>query len=189
MVSEFIHTQGLNEILQNCGVFCRPRMLPPLLFPASTAAWVRGWTDQCKFVEAMSARLCILTLASIHTTAATVANALFDPIARPRWISVLRYEIHQTLKSHGKLGDNMPVKSWLQHLEIMDSFILESQRFSPPILCKYDLTHYECCTKARKTDDRLSDTAEDSNDAHYLKGRNTHPKRNTNCMAWFPARL
>lgn len=89
-------------------------------------------------LEEMSARQCILTLASIHTTATTVANALFDIIAHPRWISVLRDEIEDTLKNYGELGQNMPVKSWLQHLEKMDSFILESQRLHPPILCEYD---------------------------------------------------
>ncbi|KAI0889376.1 cytochrome P450, partial [Annulohypoxylon maeteangense] len=85
-------------------------------------------------LEQMAARQCILTLASIHTTAATAANVLFDIIAHPEWVAVLRDEIDETLKTHGELGQNMPVKSWLQHLEKMDSFILESQRHNPPIL-------------------------------------------------------
>lgn len=84
----------------------------------------------------MAARQCILTLASIHTTATTAANVLFDIIAHPEWIDVLRDEIEDTINTHGKLGENMPIKSWLQHLEKMDSLILESQRFNPPILRK-----------------------------------------------------
>lgn len=87
-------------------------------------------------LEEMAARQCILTLASIHTTAMTVAYALFDIIAHSEWVAVLRDEIDEALKTHGELGQDMPVKQWLQHLEKMDSFILESQRHNPPILCK-----------------------------------------------------
>ncbi|PVI05734.1 cytochrome P450 [Periconia macrospinosa] len=85
-------------------------------------------------LDQMAARQCILTLASIHTTATTVANVLFDMIEYPEWFSVLRNEIDDTIKRHGELGQNMPIKTWLEYLEKMDSFILESQRMNPPIL-------------------------------------------------------
>jgi len=84
----------------------------------------------------MAARQCILTLASIHTTATTVANTLFDIIEHPEWIAVLREEIDETIGKYGEVGQGMPIKLWLQHLEKMDSFILESQRFNPAILCR-----------------------------------------------------
>ncbi|KAF1962419.1 cytochrome P450 [Byssothecium circinans] len=74
-------------------------------------------------LEDMAARQCILTLASIHTTATTVAN-----------FSVLRDEIDDNVRRNGELGQGMPIKSWLQQLEKMDSFILESQRMNPAIL-------------------------------------------------------
>lgn len=90
-------------------------------------------------LEEMAARQCILTLASIHTTATTVANVLFDIVEHPEWFSVLRNEIEDTIRSHGELGQNMSIKSWLQHLEKMDSFILESQRVNPAILCTFSL--------------------------------------------------
>ncbi|KAK8036504.1 hypothetical protein PG991_001641 [Apiospora marii] len=82
----------------------------------------------------MAARQCILTLASIHTTATTVANALFDLIAHPEWIDVLREEIRETTENYGDLGQNDSTKAWLNRLEKMDSFIVESQRVHPPIL-------------------------------------------------------
>ncbi|KHN93731.1 Cytochrome P450 [Metarhizium album ARSEF 1941] len=85
-------------------------------------------------LEEMAARQCILTLASIHTTATTAANVLFDLMAYPEWVSVLRDEIDDTLETYGRLGEDIPVKSWLQHLEKMDSLIVESQRLNPPIL-------------------------------------------------------
>lgn len=93
-------------------------------------------------LEEMSARQCILTLASIHTTATTVANALFDIITYPEWIAVLRDEIDEAVKLHGEAGQNMPTKSWLQHLEKMDSFIIESQRLNPAILRKWNNIRY-----------------------------------------------
>ncbi|KAL5114030.1 hypothetical protein ACEQ8H_008086 [Pleosporales sp. CAS-2024a] len=82
----------------------------------------------------MAARQCILTLASIHTTATTVANTLFDMIEYPEWCPVLKDEIDHTIRTFGELGEKMPIKEWLQKLEKMDSFILESQRFNPAIL-------------------------------------------------------
>ncbi|KAI9148468.1 Cytochrome P450 monooxygenase ATR4 [Paramyrothecium foliicola] len=85
-------------------------------------------------LEQMAARQCILTLASIHTTSMTVSNALFDLIANPEWVPVLREEINNVIKVYGRPGKNLDVKSWLQHLEKMDSFIVESQRLHPAIL-------------------------------------------------------
>lgn len=85
-------------------------------------------------LEDMGPRQCILTLASIHTTATTVANALFDMVEHPEWFSVLKEEIDENIRRNGDLGQGMPVKLWLQQLEKMDSFILESQRMHPVIL-------------------------------------------------------
>lgn len=88
-------------------------------------------------LEEMAARQCILTLASIHTTATTVTNVLFDMVEHPEWFPVLRDEIDDNIRRNGDLGQGIPVKSWLQQLEKMDSFILESQRMNPAILCKF----------------------------------------------------
>lgn len=88
-------------------------------------------------LEDMAPRQCILTLASIHTTATTVANMLFDIVEHPEWFPVLRDEIDDNIRRNGDLGQGMPVKSWLQQLEKMDSFLLESQRVNPVILCEY----------------------------------------------------
>lgn len=88
-------------------------------------------------LEDMAARQCILRLASIHTTATTVANVLFDLIEHPEWFVVLKDEIDDNVRRNGELGQGMPIKSWLQQLEKMDSFILESQPMNPAILCEY----------------------------------------------------
>jgi cytochrome P450 len=86
----------------------------------------------------MSTRQSILTLASIHTTSMGVANILFDLSAHPEWFDVLREEIAEVEKDLGKLGerDGVGAKDWLPRLEKLDSFFVESQRFSPPILRK-----------------------------------------------------
>ena len=94
-------------------------------------------------LEDMAARQFILTLASIHTTATTASHVLFDMIAHPEWIEVLREEIDSTVREHGEVGENMSIKAWLKNLEKMDSFIVESQRMNPAILRKFDCyIHY-----------------------------------------------
>ncbi|KAI1470984.1 cytochrome P450 [Daldinia caldariorum] len=82
----------------------------------------------------MSTRQCILTLASIHTTSMTVTNVILDLCAHPEWFPVLLDEIYVTTVELGILGAGTGVKEWLPRLEKLDSFIVECQRFNPPIL-------------------------------------------------------
>ena len=82
----------------------------------------------------MATRQCILTLASIHTTSLAVTNMLFDLCAHPEWFSPLIQEIIDAL---AKTKERGPTREWLSQLEKMDSFYVESQRFNPPILCKF----------------------------------------------------
>ena len=82
----------------------------------------------------MATRQCILTLASIHTTSLAVTNMLFDLCAHPEWFDPLIREIFDVLaetEGKGSTGER------LRRLEKMDSFYVESQRFNPPILCKF----------------------------------------------------
>jgi len=82
----------------------------------------------------MATRQCILTLASIHTTSLAISNMLFDLCAHPEWFGLLIQEIIDVLaRTKGK----EPTREWLSQLEKMDSFYVESQRFNPPILCKF----------------------------------------------------
>lgn len=90
-------------------------------------------------VEEMSARQCVLTLASIHTTASQTANMMFDLCEHPQWWGVLREEVDEIAKELGPPGTagkngGVSVKEWCVRLEKMDSFFQETQRKEPPIL-------------------------------------------------------
>ncbi|KAJ3493328.1 hypothetical protein NLG97_g4803 [Lecanicillium saksenae] len=99
-----------------------------------------GWmmdnaTETERAIPDMAVRQCVLTLASIHTTAMSVSNLLFDLCTYPEWFSVLRHEIDEVIKVHGKIGESpLNAKLWLAKLEKMDSLIVESQRVNPPVL-------------------------------------------------------
>ncbi|KAI0479890.1 cytochrome P450 [Xylaria cf. heliscus] len=84
--------------------------------------------------EEMSARQILLTLASIHTTSMTVTNILFDLCEYPQWFSILRAEIEDTVGELGPLGTGPEIPQWLSKLEKMNGFIVETQRFRPPVL-------------------------------------------------------
>jgi cytochrome P450 len=129
-------------------------------------------------LKEMAARQCILTLASIHTTASTMANVLFDMIEHPEYFSVLVKEINDTIKTHGKLGENMTIKDWLQKLEKMDSFILESQRFNPPILCKSPVFLIDTCDAEPSS----SITAKNHDGSPCPKRRNINTERSSCCV-------
>ena len=87
-------------------------------------------------IDEMAARQCALTLASIHTTALAASNFLFDLCAHPEWFPVLIDEIHEVNKTYGCLGQqkDLTTRQWIAKLEKMDSFLVESQRTTPPIL-------------------------------------------------------
>ncbi|POS72957.1 hypothetical protein DHEL01_v208647 [Diaporthe helianthi] len=92
-------------------------------------------TDKEASIPEMAARQCVLTLASIHTTSLSVSNVLFDLCVYPQWFPVLRQEIDDVIRAHGKIGEGkLSHKQWLSKLEKMDSFIVEDQRINPPIL-------------------------------------------------------
>ncbi|KAI0482757.1 cytochrome P450 [Xylariaceae sp. FL0804] len=84
----------------------------------------------------MAARQCVLTLASIHTTASSTSNLVYDLCDHPEWIPVLREEIDAAIKDLGKPGENPDVsaKEWCTRLDKMDSFFRESQRHHPVLL-------------------------------------------------------
>ncbi|KAK3386278.1 cytochrome P450 [Sordaria brevicollis] len=92
-------------------------------------------------VEEMSGRQCVLTLASIHTTASQTANMMFDLCAHPQWWDVLREEVDEIAKDLGPPGlvtgrgdGGATIKEWCARLEKLDSFFQETQRREPPIL-------------------------------------------------------
>jgi len=78
----------------------------------------------------LAARQLILTLASVHTTSMALAHALFDLCAHPEYMEPLREELLAVLQQPGGL-----CKRNLEQLHKMESFLAESQRLNPPVLC------------------------------------------------------
>ncbi|KJZ71236.1 hypothetical protein HIM_09379 [Hirsutella minnesotensis 3608] len=74
-------------------------------------------------IEEMGARQCVLTLASIHTTASNVSNMLFDLCAHPEWFPVLRDEIFDVAKQLDPPGLNHDVS-------VKESSIVNPQRLA-----------------------------------------------------------
>ncbi|PWY88591.1 cytochrome P450, partial [Aspergillus sclerotioniger CBS 115572] len=89
-------------------------------------------------VHEMGARQCVLTLASIHTTASNVSNMLYDLCTYPEWFSELRAEVLTIAEQlGGPPGQEHPpvsAKEWCSRLDKLDSFFVESQRHSPVLL-------------------------------------------------------
>ncbi|KAK1141313.1 hypothetical protein N8T08_009220 [Aspergillus melleus] len=87
-------------------------------------------------VHEMGARQCVLTLASIHTTASNVSNMLYDLCANPEWFPVLRGEVLEIAKELGPPGQDPEIsaKEWCTRLDKLDSFFVESQRHNPVLL-------------------------------------------------------
>lgn len=73
-----------------------------------------------------------ITFAAIHTSAAAPMQALYDLCVRPEYIAPLREEIESVMEEYGALNS----KRGLSKLVKLDSFMKESQRFSPLLLSK-----------------------------------------------------
>lgn len=82
--------------------------------------------------QRLAARQLILTLASVHTTSLALSHAFYDLCAHPEYIAPLRAELFEALKQPGGL-----CKRNLEQLHKMESFLAESQRLNPPVLCTY----------------------------------------------------
>ena len=77
----------------------------------------------------LASTLLKLSFAAIHKGAAAPTQLLYDLCAMPQYMEPLRDEIRMTLAEHGSFTN-----SALHQLELMDSFIRESQRFNPHLL-------------------------------------------------------
>ncbi|PWY74047.1 cytochrome P450 [Aspergillus eucalypticola CBS 122712] len=98
-------------------------------------------------VDEMGARQCVLTLASIHTTASNVSNMLYDLCTYPEWFAELRAEVLAIAEDLGGPPgqENPPIsaKEWCTRLDKLDSFFVESQRHSPVLLLNPQRLAYE----------------------------------------------
>lgn len=79
-----------------------------------------------------------LSMAAIHTTSMATTAAIYDLAAHPEYIQPLRDEIQQVIDEDGQDVDGDGVmnlkKSSMPRLWKLDSFLKESQRFTPPVL-------------------------------------------------------
>jgi len=66
------------------------------------------------------------TLGAVHTTSVTFVNALYDLMAHPEYIGLLREEIDRVYQEHGKWD-----KTAVAKLKLMDSVMKESSRLHP----------------------------------------------------------
>lgn len=81
--------------------------------------------------EKLAHRQLLLTLAAIHTSSMAVTHVLFDLCHRPQYIVPIRSEIEKAV-----IEDGGWKKATLNKMQKLDSFLKESQRFSPPSLRK-----------------------------------------------------
>lgn len=79
-----------------------------------------------------------MSMAAIHTTSMAATAAIYDLAAYPEYIQPLRDEIEQVIAEDGQDidGDGFVrlKKSSMPKLWKLDSFLKESQRFTPPQL-------------------------------------------------------
>ena len=72
-----------------------------------------------------------VAFAAIHTSAVAVTHILYDLCAMPEYVQPLREEIQSALAEEG-----LPTKKAFLKMSRLDSFMRESQRFNPLLLCK-----------------------------------------------------
>ncbi|KAH8834290.1 cytochrome P450 [Flagelloscypha sp. PMI_526] len=75
-------------------------------------------------LDALMVRYMLLNLASIHSLATVMANAILDMAAHPEYLPALREEVEEILGKDGWTKNN------LARLAKMDSFLMESMRMS-----------------------------------------------------------
>ncbi|KAF4546942.1 Cytochrome P450-like protein 91 [Elsinoe fawcettii] len=91
-----------------------------------------------KDIEDIAQRTLLLSLSSIHTTALTMTQALYDLCAYPQYLDPIKQEISETLQSEGSWS-----KAMLDKLHTMNSLLRESQRLNPVFLLTFNrILHY-----------------------------------------------
>ncbi|KAI1293275.1 cytochrome P450 [Xylaria venustula] len=93
-------------------------------------------TEEENEIDKLVKRQAILTLASTHTTTLGLVSPIIDLCTHPEWIPILREEVEDVTRELGPIGSNPDInlKEWLQRLEKMDSFFIESHRVNPTLL-------------------------------------------------------
>ena len=91
--------------------------------------------------ENLAQRTLILSLSSIHTTALTMTQALYDLCAHPEFLEPIREELVNVLREDGGWQ-----KQTLNRFRKLDSLIKESQRFNPVFLVTFNRIYHHSMT-------------------------------------------
>ncbi|KAB8291536.1 hypothetical protein EYC80_006337 [Monilinia laxa] len=103
----------------------------------SFVSWVMKWTDAKNREDplVLAQNQLTLSFAAIHTTTMASTHALLDLTSHPEYMAPLREEIEQVITEDGYDIDGSGKKNLKKHsfakLKKLDSFLKESQRFSP----------------------------------------------------------
>lgn len=96
--------------------------------------WVLDNADLEKVNDILPQIVLAMFAPAAHTTAMAISNVLFDLCAHPEWAEKLQIEAAGVIEDFGPVGQKLPVREWTGKLELLDSFFLESQRMSQPIM-------------------------------------------------------
>lgn len=132
-IPEFIRIRKHNEVAR--------KFIDPIVRKRSREEKLEGYTkpdDSIEWVrDSLSANAkndlayqanfqLVIGAASIHTTTQMITNTIYDLLARPEYIEILREEAKAALSEHG----GAYVADSLNKMKKMDSFVKESQRFN-----------------------------------------------------------
>jgi cytochrome P450 len=79
--------------------------------------------------EQMGLRMLVVGLAALHTTSMAMSHAIYDLCQHPEYFKPLRQEMLEVLREDGGWQ-----KSTIHKLKLLDSFVKETQRWSPASL-------------------------------------------------------
>ena len=98
--------------------------------PIDLMQWIWESADESDAEpNAMALRMLVVGLAALHTTSMATSHAMYDLCAHPEYFEPLREEILQVLREDGGWD-----KQTINKLKKLDSFVKETQRFSPASL-------------------------------------------------------
>ncbi|POS72960.1 ent-kaurene oxidase [Diaporthe helianthi] len=90
----------------------------------------KGWEAE---PESLALRQLVVNLAALHTTSMATTHAMYDLCAHPEYTKPLRDELVEVLRADGGWQRNT-----LSKLRKLDSFIKETQRWSPASLMSFN---------------------------------------------------
>lgn len=104
--------------------------------PIDLMQWIWEAADESDAQpNAMALRMLMVGLAALHTTSMATSHAMYDLCAHPEYFKPLREEMLQILREDGGWD-----KQTINKLKGLDSFVKETQRFSPASLSESTLS-------------------------------------------------